>query len=350
MRMPSVRGYWLDHLRHPFRGGTEQAFMSGMSVRKTSVKHGRPARTEMRFGPAGWMYKDWEGIVYPKPKPPHFDQLAYLASFFDTIEINSSFYGPPVPKTSRRWVQRVSANEDFRFTAKLWKRFTHERGKAWTRSEVAKVRAGFDVLMESGKLGAVLLQFPWSFKRTEENGEWLGDVTRTFSLYPLVLEVRHSSWLTPDFFRMLVEEGLGFVNIDQPLFSNSIGPTAHATSRVGYIRVHGRNYNDWFRKKAPVEQRYNYLYRADQLEPWVERAREVAADPTTREVYVVTNNHYKGKAVANALMMKSMMGGGTVPAPLAVYEAYQDSLEGYAEPQPEGELNTGSLSLLTAGH
>ena len=287
------------------------------------------------------MYKDWEGIVYPKPKPPHFDQLAYIADFFDTVEINSSFYGPPAPKTSRQWVQRVSANEDFRFTAKLWKRFTHERAKAWTRSEVAKVRSGFDVLMESGKLGAVLLQFPWSFKRTEPNQEWLGDVTRTFSPYPLVLEVRHSSWLTPDFLPMLAEEGIGFVNIDQPLFSKSIGPTAHATSRVGYIRVHGRNYKDWFRKKAPVEQRYNYLYRPDQLEPWVERTKEVAADPATREVYVVTNNHYKGKAVANALMMKSMMGGETVTAPPGVYEAYRESLEDYTEPAPKAELNTG---------
>ena len=350
MRMPSVSGYWLDHLRHPFRGGTEQAFVSTMSERRASGKRGRSRPTEVRFGPAGWMYKDWEGIVYPKPKPPQFDQLAYIADFFDTVEINSSFYGPPVAKTTRGWVQRVSANEDFRFTAKLWKRFTHERGKAWTRSEVAKVRAGFDVLMESGKLGAVLIQFPWSFKRTEPNQEWLGDVTRAFSVYPLVLEVRHSSWLTPDFLRMLVEEGIGFVNIDQPLFSNSIGPTAHATSRVGYIRVHGRNYNDWFRKKAPVEQRYNYLYRADQLEPWVERAQEVAVDPATREVYVVTNNHYKGKSVANALMMKSMMAGGTVSAPAEVYEAYRDTLEGYSEPELEGKLNTGSASLLTARH
>jgi uncharacterized protein YecE (DUF72 family) len=117
---------------------------------------------------------------------------------------------------------------------------------------------------------------------------------------------------------------------------------------VGYIRVHGRNYKDWFRKKAPVEQRYNYLYRADQLEPWIERAKEVAADPATREVYVVTNNHYRGKAVANALMMKSMMGAGTVAAPAGVYEAYRSSLEGHAE--PERELSGSSASLLTAAN
>jgi uncharacterized protein YecE (DUF72 family) len=281
------------------------------------------------------MYKDWEGIVYPRPKPSRFDPLRYIANFFDTVEINSTFYGPPMAKTASSWVQRVEEYEKFRFTAKLWKRFTHERDRAWTTVEVDQVRAGFDVMMESGHLGAVLLQFPWSFRRTEENREWLGDVVRTFKQYPLVVEVRHSSWLAPEFLRSLEEEGVGFVNIDQPLYHDSIGPTAHATSHVGYVRVHGRNYKDWFREKAPVEQRYNYLYLPEELEPWAERAKEIASDPATREVYVITNNHYKGKAVANALMLKSMVTGGRAPAPGGVFDAYGEVMAGYAEPHAE---------------
>jgi uncharacterized protein YecE (DUF72 family) len=201
--------------------------------------------------------------------------------------------------------------------------------------------------MRSERLGAVLLQFPWSFRHTEQNREWLGDVVRTFSLYPLVVEVRHKSWLVPDFLRTLEEEGVGFVNIDQPLYHDSIGPTAHVTSRIGYVRVHGRNYKDWFREKAPVEQRYNYLYRPDELAPWAERARKIASDPATREVYVITNNHYKGKAVANALMLKSMVSGQRVPAPSAVYETYRDVLEDFAEPAGRFAESAAS-SLLTA--
>jgi uncharacterized protein YecE (DUF72 family) len=293
------------------------------------------------------MYKDWEGTVYPRPKPTRFDQLRYISGFFDTIEINSSFYGPPLATTSSSWVQRVEENANFRFTAKLWKRFTHERGKAWTTAEVDKVRAGFDVLMGSEKLGAVLLQFPWSFRHTEPNREWLGDVVRTFNHYPLVVEVRHKSWLVPEFLRSLEEEGVGFVNIDQPLYHDSIGPTAHVTSHVGYVRVHGRNYKDWFREKAPVEQRYNYLYRADELTPWAERAQEIVSDPATREAYVITNNHYKGKAVANALMLKSMMTRERSTAPGAVYETYRDVLKDFAE--PEDQISGRSASLLTAG-
>ena len=303
-----------------------------MAMRRSGAK-GSPAGVDkIRFGPAGWLYKDWEGVVYPQEKPPRFDQLRYIAEFFDTVEINSSYYGPPVPRTTASWVRRVEDFENFRFTAKLWKRFTHERTKAWTRAEVDQVREGFDVMMEAGKLGAVLLQFPWSFRRTEQNGEWLGDVVRTFAQYPLVVEVRHSSWLAPEFMQTLEEEGVGFVNIDQPLYHDSIKPSAHVTSRIGYVRVHGRNYKDWFREKAGVEQRYNYLYKPDELKPWVERAREIAADPATQEVYVVTNNHYKGKAVANALMMKSMLTGAKVPGPAGVVEAYGEALDGFVEP------------------
>jgi uncharacterized protein YecE (DUF72 family) len=98
------------------------------------------------------------------------------------------------------------------------------------------------------------------------------------------------------------------------------------------VRVHGRNYKEWFREKAPVEQRYNYLYTPEELEPWAERTREIAADPATREVYVVTNNHYKGKAVANAVMLKAMVTGERVPAPSQVFETYADTVAGYAEP------------------
>jgi uncharacterized protein YecE (DUF72 family) len=312
--------------------------MIGMTSQRPGATRGvrrSKGKAEMRFGPAGWLYKDWEGIVYPREKPRGFDPLRYIADFFDTVEINSSFYGPPLPKTTTSWVRRVKDHHQFRFTAKLWKRFTHERDKAWTTAEVDQVRQGFDVMMDAGKLGAVLLQFPWSFKRTEESREWLGDVVRTFGAYPLVVEVRHTSWLAPEFLATLREEGVGFVNIDQPLYHNSIGPSTHVTSPVGYIRVHGRNYKEWFRDKATVEQRYNYLYKPDELEPWVDRAKEMAGSPDTGEVYVITNNHYKGKAVANALMMKSMLSGERVPAPSGVFEAYGDVVDRYTVPAEE---------------
>lgn len=204
----------------------------------------------IRVGVAGWDYRDWKGVVYPKPRPRGFDPIRYLAAYLDLIEINSTFYRPPRPEVAARWAEWVEGLDDFRFTAKLWRRFTHERKKAWTIAEVRKLRDGFDPLYEAGRLEAVLIQFPWSFKNVEASREWLSDLVGAFRKYPLVVEVRHESWNQAEFYAWLGERGVGFVNIDQPLFSKSIRPSARSTSRMGYIRVHGRNYQDWWRKDA----------------------------------------------------------------------------------------------------
>ena len=284
----------------------------------------------IHYGPAGWLYKDWEGIVYPLPKPKGFDPLAYIARYFSTIEINSTYYGSPLPATADKWVARVEPFPHFKFTAKLWKRFTHERKTAWTRAEFREACVPMDRLHGAGRLGALLLQFPWSFRRTDENREWLDDVTRTFRKFPLVLEVRHESWNTPEFYAELAERGIGFVNIDQPLFKSSIKPSATVTSSVGYIRVHGRNYKDWFRKNAGVEARYDYLYSRKELEPWAERIIEV--DSSTADTYVVTNNHYKGKAVTNAAMLKALVEKKPAAVPPPLMKAYPKALRGFAKP------------------
>ncbi len=285
----------------------------------------------IRVGPAGWSYKDWEGVVYPRPKPKGFDPLVYLAHYFDTIELNSTFYRPHGADVARKWADRVAFNRRFRFTAKLYRRFTHERESAWTAAEVKEARAGFDVLHDAGRLGAVLLQFPWSFKREEKAQEWLRDLLGAFEGLPLVVEVRHESWNVPEHFAELEERGVGFVNVDQPLFRKSIKPSARATSHVGYIRVHGRNYHDWFRKDAGRDARYDYFYSAEQLEPWAERAKTLAADRKTREVYVVTNNHFRGQAAANGVMLESMIEGHPVPAPEPLLHNFMEALLPYVQ-------------------
>lgn len=295
----------------------------------------------IRVGPAGWDYPDWRGIVYPNAKKSKtFDELAYLARFFDTIEINSTFYRPGDPKAATSWAKRVTHNPAFKFTAKLWKRFTHERAGAWTAEEVKLSRAVFDPLQEAGRLGAVLLQFPWSFKRDDASAEWLRDVLAAFAAYPLVLEVRHASWNDPDVLARLTEQGVGIVNVDQPLFAQSIAPAALTTAAVAYVRMHGRNYQDWFRKKAGPNQRYDYLYTAAELRPWVDRIEEMAARPTTRELYAVTNNHHLGKAPTNAGMIEAMLFHRKVRMPPGLMARYGAELEPFAVPDPgdDGEL------------
>ena len=286
----------------------------------------------IRVGPAGWSYKDWAGTVYPTPRPRGFDPLAYLARYFDTIEINSTFYHPAARTSADEWVRRVADHANFRFTAKLWTRFTHERHTAFTVADVDAVHEAMAPLLDAGRLGALLLQFPWSFRRTDENRQWLDDVTRAFRRYPLVLEVRHESWNVPGFYSELAESEIGFVNIDQPRFRNSIAPSGTATAPVGYVRLHGRNYEDWFREGAGVEARYDYLYSSEELDPWVQRSKDVAA--STIETFIITNNHFQGQAIANAVMLQSKLAGKPVPAPPPVVATYPEQLAGFARPEP----------------
>jgi uncharacterized protein YecE (DUF72 family) len=285
----------------------------------------------IRIGPAGWSYKDWEGIVYPQKPSAKFDPLEYLSRFFDAIEINSSFYRPFTVSTAKSWASRVVQARDFMFTAKLYRVFTHERAKASAEDE-KQVRQGMDALAAAGKLGAVLLQFPWSFKNEADERLYLTNLLERFREYPLALEVRHSSWNNPQIYEWLEELGVGICNVDQPLFAKSIKPAAIATSQVGYVRLHGRNYQDWFREKAPRDDRYNYLYSVEELEPWITRIKEIAKK--TKESYVITNNHFRGQAVVNALEIKATLAEQRVPAPpslLRKYPALMDSAMPEAE-------------------
>jgi len=273
----------------------------------------------IRIGPAGWSYKDWEGTVYPEKPGKNFDPLEYLARYFNTIEINSSFYRPPTASTTIAWVERVARNNEFTFTAKLHRLFTHERGKA-TDADEKEFHSGMAPLLKAEKLGALLLQFPWSFKNTVEDRIYLAELLEKFRQYPLVLEVRHASWNTPAMYEWLAERDVGICNIDQPVFSKSIRPAALSTSPVGYIRMHGRNYQNWFRDKAPRDERYNYLYSFDELDPWLKRIKEVAEQ--TRETYVITNNHFRGQAVVNAVEIEAALKEKLVPAPEPLFAIY----------------------------
>jgi len=258
--------------------------------------------TKIRIGPAGWSYKDWEGVVYP-PHGSKFDPLAYLAQFFDTIEINSPFYRIPPSTHAKSWARRVASNDDFRFTTKIYRGFTHDEGGV-TADEVRAFRDYLDPLMTADRLGAVLIQFPWSFRNTPESLARLVELFETFREYPKALEVRHSTFQDPGFHALLNEHDVSWVNVDQPLFHDSVKPADTVTGPVAYARLHGRNYEKWF-AHAESWERYNYLYSAQELEPWVERIERMAKN---KDTYVITNNHFRGQAILNAGDLKESLG------------------------------------------
>ena len=293
----------------------------------------------IRIGPAGWSYKDWIGIVYPMPKPRGFHELSFLATYFDTIEINNCFYRPFAPKVSAGWAERVAANARFRFTAKLWRGFTHERNA--TAADEQEFKDGLAPLVDAGRLGPLLMQFPWSFRNTEENREYVARLRDRFGDYSLVLEVRHASWSEPGTLDTLERLDLGICNIDQPLFKRSVKPTALATSSVGYIRLHGRNYQAWFTENKHVGERYDYLYSPDELDPWIDRIK--AVEHAVKETYVIANNHFRGKAVVNAVELSAILKGEPVPAPTSL-ETHYPQLHGFVR---KSNPPVDQLSLLS---
>jgi len=277
------------------------------------------ALRDIRVGPAGWSYTDWRGRVYPEGAGTKFDTLALVARYFDVVEINSSFYYPPKPETARAWLDRIAHNPDFVFTAKLHKVFTHRRARLTDADEPA-FRAGIDPLMEAGKLGALLIQFPWSFRDEPEERIYLNQLVARFDQYPLVVELRHESWNSPRVLQTLEDLGVGLCDIDQPLFANSIKPSAEVTSPVGYIRLHGRNYQNWFREEANVLERYDYLYSPEELGPWMDRIREVS--DKAKQTFVITNNHARGQSLVNAFEILAELQEKKVPGPAKLIETY----------------------------
>jgi uncharacterized protein YecE (DUF72 family) len=280
--------------------------------------------------------------------------LEYLARFFDTAEINTSFYGPLKPELAKLWAKKVSAvNPRFLFTAKLYRAFTHSPIAVMEPTSAAtirpsdddeiKTREGLDALANEGKLGALLIQFPVSFKNTSLNREYLERLLRQFIEYPRVVEVRDSSWNNPDTLAEFARHNVAFCNIDQPVMGKSLSPTEHVTAPIGYVRLHGRNYDQWF-DSDNRNDRYNYLYKEHELDEWKERIENVAHRAQT--TYVITNNHFESKAGVNAIELKSMIDGKRVSAPPTLIQKYPE-LRRFADPANDAEgPSTGQMSLL----
>jgi len=310
-----------------------------------SLRVPQPQPRDIRIGTAGWSYKDWEGIFYPPGMSRRkLHPLEYLARFFDTTEINTSFYGPLKPELAKLWCRKVEAvNKNFLFTAKLYRAFTHSPLAVMEPTSAASIRPtdederrtreGLDAIANEGRLGALLIQFPVSFKNTSLNREYLDRLLRQFIEYPRVVEVRHSSWNDAATLASFAQKDVGFCNIDQPLLGRSLAPTQHVTGAIGYIRLHGRNYENWFADRDSEtdnrNDRYNYLYKPSELEGWKEKIVSIAERAQT--TYVITNNHFESKAGVNALELKAMISGKRVLAPETLIQKYPE-LRNVADP------------------
>jgi len=269
------------------------------------------------IGPAGWSYKDWIGTVYTKKDAR--DKLQIIARYFNCIEINSSFYRIPSRSIVSSWCERIEWKREFLFTVKVWQRFTHER--KISEDEVHYFLRAFEPLLTKNRLGAFLIQFPWSFKMDEENVKYLHRLSSFFRDVPAAVELRHGSWNSESGIETIKNLGLAICNIDQPQIANPMPPTDYATIKdLAYIRLHGRNARSWFAEGAGRDERYNYLYSTEELIQWKERASEVASK--VNRVFIITNNHFRGQAIVNALQIKYLLEGAKQKAPGTIIRNY----------------------------
>ncbi len=291
-------------------------------------------KNPVRVGVAGWSYPHWDSTVYPRPKPQGFRPLEYLSRHFDMAEINGTFYRSVRPEIAELWLHQVKANPAFRFTAKLGRQFTHDR--CLGERQVMEFSRGLRPLLDAGKLGCLLMQFPWAFRFTEENRDFFIRLRRAFSAFPLVAEMRHSSWMREEALGLFIDYKVGFVNIDQPQRQSSMPPTACLTSSVGYVRLHGRGYGRWFQEfhEPPREvARRDYLYSTGELAEWRERIRHIGRFADS--VYVVTTNDERGRAVVNALQLQQMLGIAKDSAPRTLMATWREPLASF---RPDGPV------------
>jgi len=276
-------------------------------------------------GPSGWSYPHWNGIVYPRLKPRGFHALEDLSTHFDAVEINTSFYQSIQPELASLWVKKVAHNPKFLFTVKLGRRFTHERSLGPV--EVANFKEGLWPFHRARKLGCLLMQFPWSFRYTEENRAFAIALRRAFHEFPLVAEMRHASWLHEEALGTLIDYRIGFANIDQAPYTKGMPPTSALTSRIGYVRLHGRNPQHWereFGRPARATAAHDYLYSPKELQEWKQRVEQIQEHAAT--TFVFANNDAGGKSVVNALELAQMLGDDRRLAPAQLIEQFPEEL------------------------
>ena len=309
------------------------------------------AGLNIRIGTCGWSYPSgagtWNGVFYPPKgrgrRPAGFDELAYYAERFDTVEINTTFYGVPRPEVTAAWARRTP--DEFEFSLKLYQKFTHPemfKAAAGTsdatvqRADVDGFRTAIDPIVSAGKLGVLLAQFPPSFKNQAASRDYLDWLLGALSDCPVAVELRHRSWSDDvrSTLTLLNELGAAWVQIDEPKFRFSIAQNYLPNVRsFYYMRLHGRNADKWWRQDR-AEDRYDYLYSGAELKPFAETAD--AASRLVKKLYLYLNNHFAAKAVANAAVLKHSLG-------MAVPGAYPPEMVA-RYPELEGIVGTGTES------
>jgi len=254
------------------------------------------------IGTSGYSYKDWIGPFYPENTKPG-DMLPIYSGSFNFTEINSTYY--KLPNSFMFYNMQKKTGEGFVFTVKLHQTMTHSRD-AGDKDYDEFIKA-VDILRETGKLGCLVAQFPYSFHPNRENADYLLQLRERLEDFEVVVEFRNSKWINDRVFDFLRKNRLGYVCVDEPALAGLPDAKAICTSKIAYVRFHGRNMQKWWNHNEAYE-RYDYLYKEEELEQWKEKITEL--ENASQNCFVSFNNHFRAQAVINGIMLKKMLGMG----------------------------------------
>ena len=250
-------------------------------------------------GTSGFSYNDWVGHFYPLGMPKR-EWLRYYAREFNSCEINATFYTVPKPATLVSIASKTG--DDFLFSVKANQRMTHEqKDNEQVFTAFGKI---LTPLIERGKLGCVLAQFPYSFRFNRRNRDYIEIFRERLRDLPIVIEFRNAQWLRQEVFDWLRRNDLGFCCVDEPQLPELLPPIAEATSKVAYVRLHGRNEDKWWQHEHAY-QRYDYSYSSGELAEWLPKIRNL--DGIAETTFVFANNHWRGQAVDTIRQLRMML-------------------------------------------
>jgi len=277
---------------------------------------------KLYIGTAGWSYDDWVGSFYPFSQSKEFSWLKYYSRFFNTVEVNSTYYTYLAPNVIKNWLRLIEEIDEFLFTVKLHMDFTHRH--SFSEKQIKAVQYNLDILKDSERLGGLLLQFPYSFDCNNANVDYLRGLLDAFSGYDKFVEVRHQSWQNKR------AKTITFCSIDQPKIGAAIELEVVAGNNAAYVRLHGRNAEAWkksldnYGKKQTYNERSarcDYLYTPGELVEIADKVKELY--DKVKKIFVITNNHPHGNAVANAFELMHYLDERTkIKMPETIVKAY----------------------------
>ncbi len=254
----------------------------------------------IRIGTSGYSFEDWVGPFYPEDIDKS-DFLSYFSQRLKNVEVNYTYYRLPVANTLAN--MEAKTPEGFMFTLKATGTITHEQSQNPQIYE--EYRSNVQPIIDAGKFGCVLMQFPNSFHLEKQNVNHLAFIRQQWPDLPLAVEFRHKGWMEDErTFEFLQDQNMAYCCVDQPQFSTLVPPIARATADIAYVRFHGRNYEKWWQHEQAWE-RYDYLYSRDELKEWVDKVKKL--DEQAETTYVFFNNHYNAQAVQNAMEFADLL-------------------------------------------